>query len=338
VSVHFIVPGDVEEPSGGNVYDRQVITAAGGALREMPVPGRWPLPDPATARRLADALDALPDGATVLLDGLCACGAPEVLVPRAQRLRLAVLVHLPLADETGLAPEVAADLEARERRVLAAASVVVTTSPWAARSVAARHGVAAERVRTVVPGVVWTGARAIGGDGGQLLCVASLTPRKAQDVLVTALAELAELPWRCALVGPLTRDTGYTDLVRSLIASHGLADRITLRGPLSGAALEAAYVGADLLVLPSRAETYGMVITEALAYGVPAVATSVGGIPDALGPGVLVAPDDPVALAAALRRWLTDADHRAGLGAAAAATRPRTWERATAELLAAVAR
>jgi glycosyltransferase involved in cell wall biosynthesis len=341
VTVHFVLPGDIDdpaEPSGGNVYDRRV-SAAAGQLREHPVPGPWPLPDAAGAARLAEVLDALPDGATVLLDGLCACGTPEVVVPRAGRLRLAVLVHLPLADETGLPPRLAADLADRERRVLAAASVVVTTSPWAARSVVDRHGVPAERVRVVEPGVSWSGGRASAGAGGRLVCVASLTRRKAQDVLVRALAEVADLPWRCTLVGPLTRDPEYVRAVRSLVDTHGLGGRVDLCGPLTGDPLEAVYLDADLLVLPSRAETYGMVVTEALARGVPVLASDVGGIPDALGAdaGVLVPPDDVPALADALHRWLTDAELRTRLRAAARSTTPRTWEQAAAELLAAVA-
>ena len=99
-------------------------------------------------------------------------------------------------------------------------------------------------------------------------------------------------------------------------------------GPLVGAELDAAYAAADLVVLPSRGETYGMVVTEALARGLPVLATAVGGLPDALGrapdggvPGLLVPPGDAAALAGALRRWLTDADLRARLRRSAAARR-----------------
>ena len=88
-------------------------------------------------------------------------------------------------------------------------------------------------------------------------------------------------------------------------------------GPRTGADLERSYAAADLLVLASRAETYGMVVTEALARGLPVVAAEVGGLTEALGhgadgirPGLLVPPDDPAALGAALRAWLGDAELR----------------------------
>ena len=83
--------------------------------------------------------------------------------------------------------------------------------------------------------------------------------------------------------------------------------RIHFAGPLVGADLDAAYADADLFVLPSRAETYGMVVTEALARALPVLATDVGGVPEALGRAPrrqpsrpLVPPGDPVVLAGAL--------------------------------------
>ena len=91
-----------------------------------------------------------------------------------------------------------------------------------------------------------------------------------------------------------------------------------LAGPRTGADLDRSYAAADLMVLASRAETYGMVVTEALARGLPVLAADVGGVPEALGhgadgtrPGLLVPPDDPQALGAALRAWLGDAGLRA---------------------------
>ncbi|GAA4441906.1 hypothetical protein GCM10023148_49070 [Actinokineospora soli] len=173
--------------------------------------------------------------------------------------------------------------------------------------------------------------------GTRLLCVASVTPRKAQDVLVEALAAVSDLPWTCRCVGP-TRDARYTGVVRALIDRNGLADRTQLVGPRSGPALDAEYASADLLVLPSRAETYGMVVTEALARGVPVLATEVGGIPDALAGtrALLVPPDDVDALSAALRRWLTDAQLRDTLRRAASSHQHRTWQQCAAELSAAL--
>ena len=149
-----------------------------------------------------------------------------------------------------------------------------------------------------------------------------MTPAKGHDVLVAALTRIADLPWRCVCVGSLDRDPGFVDRLRREVRGGGLGDRVRFVGARTGADLDAAYAGADLLVLASRAETYGMVVTEALARGLPVVATAVGGLPEALGrspggrPGLLVPADDPAALAAALRCWLDEPGVRQRLRAA----------------------
>ncbi|HEY7485289.1 MAG TPA: glycosyltransferase family 4 protein [Streptosporangiaceae bacterium] len=344
----FVLPGDVDDvtvPSGGNIYDRRMIralAAAGRPVREVAVAGGWPRPDAAAQDRLARALADLPDDSVVLLDGLVACGVPEVVVPQAHRLRLAVLVHLPLADETGLAPEVAADLDARERETLHAVSVAVATSGWTVRRLVEHHGLPADRVRAVPPGTD-PAPLASGTDGrSRLICVASMTPRKGQDLLVEALAQIADVPWSCAFVGPVRRDPAYADRVREQIEQHGLGDRLTVMGPRTGADLADTYATADFALLPSRAEPYGMVVTEALARGIPVLATAVDGLPDALGhapdgsvPGLLVPPGDATALAEAVRRWLTEPALRDRLRASARLRRDalESWD-ATAGRLA----
>lgn len=333
--IRFILPGNVDDPaapSGGNVYDRHLCRRLD--VQEVTISGSWPRPDASASTELAEALAACPDGTVVLLDGLVACGVPEVVVPQARRLRLAVLVHLALADETGLAPSLAAELDAKERAVLQAVSAVIATSPAAAKQLADHHGLA--EVHVVTPGVD-PAPPGRGTDGvSRLLCVASVTPRKGHDVLVEALAAVADLRWQCVCVGPAP-ETAHTERVRDLIVRHGLGERIDLTGPLTGKPLDDAYAEADLFVLPSRAETYGMVVTEALSRGIPVLASAV---PDALGDGgLLIPPGDPVALTRELRRWLTDGRLREDLRTKAKRRRAElsTWDeagRAMAEVLA----
>ncbi|MGV9347669.1 glycosyltransferase family 4 protein [Streptomyces spiralis] len=329
-TVHFVLPGGVDDPatpSGGNAYDRRVsldLPGFGWQVRPHPVHGEWPRPGARARTELARVLRELPDGSVVLLDGLVACGVPEIVVPEAERLRLAVLVHLPLGDETGLEPAVAAELDARERQVLRAVPAVVATSDWAVRRLVSHHGLVPDRVHVAAPGAD-IAPLAPGTDGvSRLLCVAAVTPRKGQHRLVEALAAVTDLPWSCECVGALTQDPAYVARLRDLIAGHGLQDRFRLVGPRAGADLDARYAAADLMVLASYAETYGMAVTEALARGIPVLATDVGGVPEAVGrapdggvPGILVPPEDPLALAAELRGWFGEADVRRRLKAAA---------------------
>ncbi|MGX1847631.1 glycosyltransferase family 4 protein [Streptomyces sp. NPDC055335] len=329
-SVHFVVPGGIDDPaapSGGNAYDRRVrldLPGFGWRVRGLPVDGDWPRPDDTARAELARVLRRLPDGAVVLLDGLVACGVPEIVVPEAERLRMAVLVHLPLGDETGLDPAVAAELDARERAVLRAVPAVVATSDWAVRRLVSHHGLDPGRVHVAAPGAD-IAPLAPGTDGvSRLVCVAAVTPRKGQHRLVEALAAVSDLPWTCVCVGGLGHDPEYVEQLRDLVARHGLTDRLVLAGPRAGAELDATYATADLMVLTSYAETYGMAVTEALARGIPVLATDVGGLPEAVGrapdggvPGILVPPEDPAALAAELRGWFGEADVRRRLKSAA---------------------
>ena len=329
-TVHFVMPGGVDDPatpSGGNAYDRRVsldLPGFGWQVHQHAVDGEWPRPGADARAELARVLRELPDGAAVLMDGIVACGVPEIVVPEADRLSLAVLVHLPLGDETGLEAAVAAELDEKERTVLRAVSAVIGTSEWAVRRLVSHHGLAPDRVHVATPGAD-IAPLASGTDGvSRLLCVATLTPRKGQHRLIEALAAAADLPWTCECVGGFGNDPEYVDHLRGLIKRHGLQDRLHLAGPRAGAALDATYASADLMVLMSYAETYGMAVTEALARGIPVLATDVGGLPEAVGrapdggvPGILVPPEAPAALAAELRGWFGEADVRRRLKAAA---------------------
>ncbi|MDI3390635.1 glycosyltransferase [Streptomyces sp. B-S-A8] len=265
---------DPGRPSGGNVYDLALfeeLPHAGWQINALPVGGSWPRPDAAALRTLAQALASLPDGAVVLFDGLIGSAAPDVLEAEAERLRLVVLVHLPLRDETGLAPEVAAALDAGEGRALRTAATVVTVSESTAQRLAAEHGLPLDVVHVAEPGARIADAAYGSTDrASELLCVASITPRKGHLVLVealAALAALADLPaWRCRLVGPFG-DPAYVARVRTAVERHGLAERITLDGPLAGAALTAAYAAADVTVLATTAENNPLVVRESLTRG-----------------------------------------------------------------------
>jgi glycosyltransferase involved in cell wall biosynthesis len=317
-AVHVVVPDGIDDParpSGGNSYDRHVCRALGEMgwpVHVHPVPGAWPRPDGEAYAALAGIVQRIPDGALALLDGLVASTAADVVVPQASRLRLVALVHMPLGQSE-------ADGEARRREgaLLSAAASVVTTSAWGRRTLLELYSLPHDRVHVAQPGVDAAPLSTGTPTGGAMLCVAAVIPGKGHDVLLDALAKLTDLSWECLCVGSLDRDPAFVARLRRGLSESELADRVRFTGPRSGADLDRRYASADVLVLPSRAETYGMVVTEALARGLPVVATDVGGVREALGhgmggvrPGLLVPPADATALAAALRSWLADAELR----------------------------
>jgi glycosyltransferase involved in cell wall biosynthesis len=337
-AVHAVLPESIDDParpSGGNTYDRRVcrgLAAHGWAVHEHAVPGAWPHPGETGHAALARTVQGIPDGAVVLLDGLVASTAPDALVPHARRLRQVVLVHMPLGhrppdDEAGA-------VRAREREVLAAAAAVVTTSAWTRRRLDELYALPADRVHVAEPGADAAPLAPGTAAGSSLLCVAALTPDKGHDVLLDGLAMATDLSWGCECVGSVVGAPAFADAVRRRARDSGLGDRVSFPGPRTGRELDRAYAAADLLVLPSHAETYGMVVTEALSRGLPVLATEVGGVTEALGygedgtrPGLLVPPGDAAALGAALRAWLEDAELRDRLRLAARGRRAklRPW-------------
>jgi glycosyltransferase involved in cell wall biosynthesis len=327
-AVHVVVPEGIDDParpSGGNAYDRHVcrgLASIGWSVHERAVAGCWPQPDAASRAALAGVVERIPDAAVVLLDGLVASTAPEVLVPQASRLGLVVLVHMPLGHRP--ADDQADEARMRERAVLSVAAAVVTTSAWTRRRLLELYSLPADRVHVAEPAVDAADLAPGTAGGGELLCVAAVTSDKGHDVLLDALATTTDLPWHCVCVGSLDRDPAFVEDLRRRTLQGGLGDRVCFPGPRTGADLDRSYAAADLLVLASRAETYGMVVTEALARGLPVVAADVGGLTEALGhgadgirPGLLVPPGDPAALGAAIRAWLGDAELRAQLRRAA---------------------
>lgn len=345
-AVHFLVPGDPETPTGGFVYDRHAVQGLadtgrlGGVLR---VDGPFPAAGPDTLARAADGLAAVPDGSILVVDGLAYTPLFDAIRPHAGRLAVVALVHHPLGDETGLTTDARARWLRDETAALQLARRIVTTSRTTARRLR-ELGIEGIDIRVVPPGV----------DGPldlsfrrrpepqaplRMLSVATLIPRKGQDLLVDALARLADRPWTVDLVGD-ARHPGFAAAVADRIVGCGLSGRITLHGAVRHRELDRFWRAADLFVLPSRHEGWGIAYLEAVRWGLPVIGTTAGAIPEAVPPAarVLVPVDDGDALTAALARMLDDRAALAALaaGAVGAAAGLRRWSDTAREFATAV--
>lgn len=336
MSIAFAIPGDLSLPTGGYAYDRRLLAewdCMGIACRHLALPGSFPAPtgaDLATTREILTAT-----AGPLLVDGLAFGALPEPLVAALPHPLIA-LVHHPLALEAGLSPARAAELRAGETAALRHTDTVVATSPATKALLVAEFGVPAGNITVAEPGTD-PAPRAKGSSGGQplsLLAVGAVIPRKGYDVLVAALAGLADRAWQLTLIGALDRAPDTVAALRRQIAEAGLDDRITLAGAVSDTDLAKAYAGADLFVMPSLFEGYGMVLTEALARGLPILCTT-GGAAAETAPdeaALKVLPGDVAALRQGLRVLIDDdAARRARAEAAwrAAGSLPRWQETAT---------
>lgn len=344
-TLYFVVPGDIEAKTGGYGYDREIVAGLrrrGWCVQVVSLPGRYPSPSDHERAAAANALAAIPDAACVLVDGLAFGVLPAEAAHERARLRLVALVHHPLGLETGIDAATAGRLLDSERTALTAALGVVVTSSRTVSAVEAL-GVRPERIAVVEPGTnqapVASGSH---GAAAHLLCVASLVPRKGHDTLFDALERLTHLPWHLTCVGSLERDSSYASALVRRCSSGPLLGRVTLAGELAGAALDAAYDAADLFVLPTHYEGYGMAVAEALARGIPVVSTATGAIAELVGhdAGVLVPPADAGLMADALERLIDNpatVDHLRR-GALRARVSLPTWDSASARMEEALAR
>jgi glycosyltransferase involved in cell wall biosynthesis len=357
----FLVPGRLETRTGGYIYDRRIIDGLRGIGWPVTVhelDDSFPHPTSSALDHAARVLAATPDEGICVVDGLAFGAMPEEAERESARLRLVALVHHPLAAETGLSPDVAARLETSETHALAHARLVIVTSKATAAALA-NYGVGPDRIAVVEPGTDrapvargskaslsvghhFSGANFSSADDLHLLCVGTLTPRKGHDTLFRALATLRDLRWHLTCVGSLDRDPAMVERLRGELRTHRLEDRVSLVGEADEGAMAAFYDAADLFVLPSEYEGYGMAVAEALARGLPVISTPTGAIAEIVtgGAGVLVPPGDAPALANALARAIGDPGYRAQLSSAAVLVRDRlpSWNVAALRMGAALER
>jgi glycosyltransferase involved in cell wall biosynthesis len=316
--LEFLIPGDLAAPTGGYVYDRRIARGLRGMGWHVGVRGldaSFPRPTPAALVRAGEILAQTPSDALVLIDGLAMGAMPDRVVAESRRLRLVALVHHPLCAESGLTEEQATLLRDSEQTAVVAARRVVVTSRHTAGLVA-DLGVPAARIDVVEPGTDPAPlARGSGSETLHLLCVAALTYRKGHGVLIDALAALKNRNWHLTCVGSLDRDPETVSVLRRRLARLGLERRVTLTGELGSAALADRYHRADVFVLATRFEGYGMALAEALARGLPVLSTRTGAVADTVPneAGILVPPDDPASLAQALAEVMDDPALRARL-------------------------
>lgn len=321
--IAFAIPGDIDLPTGGYGYDRRLLARwrdVGIAARHLALPGSFPFPSEADLAQIGRLLASCPTEETLLIDGLAYGAFPESLAA-ALAGRVVALVHHPLALETGLTAAQAEALRASERLALGHARAVVATSASTARLLMSDYGVDAAGISVAVPGVD-PAVRAEGGAPGgpvRLLAVGSLIPRKGYDVLVEALRSIDSRDWRLAIAGSPEHAPETVLQLQAQIVAAGLQDHILLAGAVDQTTLAGLYDRSDLFVMPSLFEGYGMVLTEALARGLPIICTRSGAGADTVPAeaALKVPPGDAEALAKALATLIDAPTKRRQLAQAA---------------------
>lgn len=328
--IYFAIPGDIDTFTGGYGYDRRLIAelrALGHNVTHLGLSNRFPFPDADAHTEAVATFAALPDQSIVIVDGLAYGVLDEIAAQHAARLNIIALCHHPLMLEAGLSATQAEQLFLSEQRALFAAKAVLVTSAITAKILVEQFSLSAKKISVALPGTDRQVFAPCNGDPPVLLTLATLTRRKAHDQLIDALAKIQHLGWCCRFVGGMDFDSAWTSVLKNKVAACGLEERILFVGNVTDAASE--YLAADVFVLPSLYEGYGMAFAEALSFGLPIIAARAGAVPDVVpdSAGILVEPNNSSELAAALQKVLVDNLFRQHLqiGAQAAAHNLSDW-------------
>ncbi|MBX9588632.1 MAG: glycosyltransferase family 4 protein [Hyphomonadaceae bacterium] len=317
----FAIPGDITLATGGYAYDRRVMALLpqlGVNVRHVALPASFPAPTAADLAETQRLLAGLPAETIIVADGLAYGAMPAELI-QSLRSPIVALVHHPLCLEAGLTEARQDALYVLEKAALAQARRIIVSSPTTAETLAADFAVPTPKITIAEPGTD-PAARARGtGKPLQLISVGSVVPRKAYDTLVRALAQVADRDWRLAIVGPTDRSAAALAMLETAVRETGLGPRIVVAGTAGPEQLEAYYAAADVFLLSSLYEGYGMVLAEAMARGLPIVCTTGGAaaatVPDAAA--IKVPAGNVAALAQAIARVLDDRVLRRQMSAAA---------------------
>ncbi|WP_434053755.1 MAG: glycosyltransferase family 4 protein [Roseibium sp.] len=338
-TLYFAYPGELETPTGGYGYDRKIIAGLedlGWQVELVPLGAGFPFPAAETLSQAQTVLEGLPAGAQLVVDGLAFGVMPEAASLACGRLDLVALVHHPLCRETGLSEDEASGLFESERNALGHARHVIVTSHATATQVADLFGVAEERITIVLPGTEKQDFAARGSSGKlKLLSVGTVVRRKGYDLLFAALDGLRECDWHLDIVGGLDADPGCHAALLQQLSGLGLTDRVTFKGAVAPQDLSGFYRQADVFVLASRYEGYGMAYTEALAHGLPVIGSGGGAVADTLpdGAAIYCGTEDTGKLRSALKLLMTNESKRLDMSAAArrAAEALPDWRDAAAQ-------
>jgi len=281
MDVFFLLSGDINSLTGGHLYNRHMVEGLrqkGHGVKVLRLDESTMLTH-AIEIKCSSYFNTLPPGSCVLIDSLVLGNIPGVLKKYSEKLTFIGLIHLPLTYNP-LPGKNRKHIANREVKAMMMTRHLIVTGRFTLRMLM-DAGISHEKISLIEPGVEnYPRKRYYADLPLGLLCISNYSQIKGQLLLVRALNRLRNNKWTLQMYGDINTEKPYVTRLKSIIANKKLNDRILLHDTIERNNISEAFLASDLFVLPSRFETYGMVLTESLAHGIPVVTTHAGNIPD----------------------------------------------------------
>jgi glycosyltransferase involved in cell wall biosynthesis len=335
MTVHFLITGNLYSLTGGYLYNMHMINGLNLIGHKVNVLGtNWQWKDSDGLEKICrHDLEKLPHGSCVIVDSLILASLHNIVQEFGDRLVFLGLIHLPASYNilSGVNGTVANE----ELVAFNHMHRLIVTGQFTF-DLMCNIGLNPAKVRIVEPGSgPFPRKKQYKPVPTELLCISNYSALKAQDVLIHALSRLTERDWKLHLYGDSDHDKEYAAFVRSLLQKIKLEHRIIMHGIVDRHEISRVFLKADLFVMPSRFESYGMALTESLAHGIPVVTTLSGNIPNTVPAdmGLLTEPGNEEQLAEAIRSLFDDRVKYSALCIAASQyyKQARSWEQAVAD-------
>jgi glycosyltransferase involved in cell wall biosynthesis len=335
MTIHFLTMGNIYSLTGGYLYNMRMIEGLEQKGYSVNIFGTdWPWNIKSDLEKISlFHFEKLAVGSCIIIDSLVLARLRSVVEKFSTRLTFIGLIHLPVSYQYtyGEFGRISHEelIALRQMKQLIVTGRFTYDLLWKA-------GLNAARIRVVEPGTDQfprkTHYKSV---PSELLCIANYSAIKAHDILIRSLSRLASRDWTLHLYGDIGHDKEYSSGIYSLIEQLHLEKRVIMHGIAGRDEITAIFLLADLFVMPSLFESYGMALTESLAHGVPVLTTRTGNIPHTVPPGmgILVEPGNEEELTHAIRSLMDEPSKYASLCSTASQYHylARSWDQAVME-------
>jgi glycosyltransferase involved in cell wall biosynthesis len=335
MSVYFLSGGDINSLTGGHLYNMHIINGLKNknySVSLQAAGGKWDNKE-GIDKMCRLYLQKIPWGSCIIIDSLILASLTNLVRKSMDRFKFLGLIHLPVSYDikTGIHGKLSED----ELGALNHMHRLVVTGGFTF-DLLCNAGIDPRKITIIQPGTDQFPRKAqYARVPSNLLCIANYSALKAQDVLIRALSRLKTRNWTLHLYGDTDRDPEYTSFLRSLILYLGLESRIIVHRIVERQNISKVFLEADLFILPSLFESYGMVLSESLAHGIPVISTLAGNIRNTVpeGMGILIEPGNEAELADSISSLFDSPEKYSALCTASSSyyKQSRSWEQAVSE-------